>query len=661
MLTSGGDAPGMNAAVRGAVRAARGAGAEVLGVLEGYEGLVEGRFCTFDDVDLDEAMREGGTFLGTARSEAFRTTAGRRQAVGALAARGITGLVVIGGDGSLTGAHVLAEEWAAHAQALGVDRTPPEILGIAASIDNDLAGSDRTLGCDSALQRIVEAIDALESTARSHRRAFVVEVMGRRCGWLALTAAICTGADHVLIPESANQNWETGLCTALEQGRKRGRRQSIVLLAEGATDGAGVRIQAEQVAAVIRSQLQLDTRITVLGHVQRGGAPSAIDRMHGTAAGERVATWHPSTPEVLISRGDRLIPQSLATTLAGEAKLPIDELDGLHRGLAGPARSGTHGRVLIANVGAPAPGMNAAIRGVARGLHLRGFTPVVAYGGLGSLLDTPPAPLSWNDVEGWQSRSGTSLGSARWKRLDPFKLKVALDRHGITHSVLIGGFGALHAAEVIGVPCAVLPATISNNVPGTDVSIGTDTALNRIADAVDGLRQSALGSTRRVFFIEVMGARCGYLARAAGILCGADKVYAPEKPPDLGSLEADIERMCAHITNGPGVGLVIVSDGLQAPWDTATLAKLYESAGQGSFDTRVCVLGHLQQGSRPSAADRLLAARLAHAAADHLTHAVIAPGSEVFGVRDGAVIRTSVAAVLAKSDSVNRRPSALRP
>jgi 6-phosphofructokinase 1 len=258
VLTSGGDAQGMNAALRAVVRAALGRGASVYGIYEGYKGLILGG----DSIkkmawgDVGGILQKGGTIIGTARSKEFQTREGRLTAAQNLLERGIGGLVVIGGDGSLTGASIFREEWPGLvAELLETKRITPEvakrvetlaITGLVGSIDNDMFGTDMTIGADSALHRITEAMDALSSTAASHQRAFIVEVMGRHCGYLALMSTISGGGDWVLIPENPPADgWETAMCNALKAGRKAGRRDSIVVVAEGARDRHGKPITSE--------------------------------------------------------------------------------------------------------------------------------------------------------------------------------------------------------------------------------------------------------------------------------------------------------------------------------------------------------------------------------------------------------------------------------
>ena len=298
VFTSGGDSQGMNAAVRAVVRTALNLGAEVFAIFEGYQGMIAGgnfiRKMNWSDVG--GILQEGGTIIGSARSPAFREPEGRRKAALNLLKSGIDGLVAIGGDGSLTGANLFRQEWpellkalveeGAIDQATADDHPYLSIVGLVGSIDNDMFGTDMTIGADTALHRIVEAVDAIAATAASHQRSFVVEVMGRHCGYLALMAGLATGANWILIPESPPADgWENAMCEAVFAGRKSGRRHNVVLVAEGAIDRQGQPISAEYVQQVLTERLKEDTRVTILGHVQRGGAPSAFDRNMSTIVG----------------------------------------------------------------------------------------------------------------------------------------------------------------------------------------------------------------------------------------------------------------------------------------------------------------------------------------------------------------------------------------
>jgi 6-phosphofructokinase 1 len=264
ILTSGGDAPGMNAAIRAAARTGIAKGWDTFGVRDGYAGLVAGLIEPLGARDVGGVLQRGGTFLGSARLREFKDEPVRARAIANLQARGIDGLVVIGGNGSQSGALALSE--------MGL-----QVVGVASTIDNDLAGSDITIGVDTALNIALESIDRLKVTASSHRRAFVVEVMGRNCGYLALMAGIAGGAESVVIPE-AEVEPET-LVRDIQSAYARGKAHALIIVAEGARNNAA-RL-AEHFEAH-KNQIGFDVRVTTLGHVQRGGTPGAFDRLLAT-------------------------------------------------------------------------------------------------------------------------------------------------------------------------------------------------------------------------------------------------------------------------------------------------------------------------------------------------------------------------------------------
>lgn len=267
VLTSGGDAPGMNAAIRAVVRAATARGWEVAGVRDGYAGLVKQYLTPLDSRSVAGIIQQGGTILGSARCPEFAQPDVCRQAVDGLGRLGIDAVAIIGGNGSQAGAHALAK--------MGLP-----VVGIASTIDNDLYGADVTIGVDTALNVALEAIDRLKVTAVSHRRIFVVEVMGRDCGYLALNAGIAGGAEAVVIPEVETD--PERLAAELRAGYERGKQHGIVVVAEGA------RWDADALSEFFRKnrdRLGFDVRATTLGHVQRGGAPTAFDRLLATRLG----------------------------------------------------------------------------------------------------------------------------------------------------------------------------------------------------------------------------------------------------------------------------------------------------------------------------------------------------------------------------------------
>ncbi|HYX74620.1 MAG TPA: ATP-dependent 6-phosphofructokinase [Steroidobacteraceae bacterium] len=318
VLTSGGDAPGMNAAVRAVVRCAGALGMEVAGIRNGFTGLIAGDFQFLGARDVGGIIERGGTFLGSTRCEELKTPTGQDAALQQLRAHDIDALIVVGGNGSQMGAHALAQR--------GV-----RIVGIASTIDNDLYGAEPSLGATTALDTALEAIDRLRVTASSHKRAFIVEVMGRNCGYLALMAGIAGGAEAIVLPEQPSE--PEALADEIRRSYARGKSHALIVVAEGA------RYNADACAHYFRehaARLGFELRITRLGHVQRGGSPCAFDRLIGTrlgaAASEHLCRGRPEGVLLGYMRGD--IAVTPLATVVGSVKAFDAPLYALARTLA---------------------------------------------------------------------------------------------------------------------------------------------------------------------------------------------------------------------------------------------------------------------------------------------------------------------------------------
>lgn len=671
IFTSGGDAQGMNAAVRSVVRTALNRGLEVFAVYEGYQGLVDGgdRIRQMDWDSVGGILQGGGTVIGTARCAEFRTREGRLVAAKNLIDRGIEGLIVIGGDGSLTGANLFRQEWSSLVDELrdtGQISTEEAaaypnmlIVGLVGSIDNDFFGTDMTIGTDSALHRITEAIDAITSTAASHQRTFVIKVMGRNCGYLALMSALACGADWVLIPESPPDvdNWQDVMAERLKAGRAAGRRDSIVVLAEGARDREGRYIGSSDVAQVLEERLGEDVRVTVLGHVQRGGRPSAFDRNLGTLLGydavNAIIEAKPEDEPLQIGfKGNRIVRLPLmecvekthAVAEAVDAKdyeramsLRSSSFTDAFRTLRTMVRAIPHApdpnqkrfRIGILNAGAPAPGMNTAARAATRlGLD-RGHHMIGIQNGFEGMAANEIEELNWMSMGGWASMGGSGLGTSRLvpRGKDLYAIARAIEVNEINALLVIGGWNGYEAAYKLfterhnfpayKIPVICLPASINNNLPGSELSIGADTALNSITDAVDKIKQSAV-ATRRCFVVEVMGHWCGYLALMGGLATGAERVYIHEEGVTVSDMQADVELMSEGFKAGKKLGLIIRNEYVNEVYTTGFMCALFEEEGRDLFDVRPAILGHQQQGGDPSPFDRIQATRLARLCLDYL-------------------------------------------
>src|SRR5512143_2776984 len=672
VLTSGGDAQGMNAAVRAVVRTALDKGAEIYAIYEGYQGLVEGgkHIRKMDWDSVGGILQMGGTIIGTARCEEFRTRDGRRKAALNLIRLGIDGLVVIGGDGSLTGANLFRQEWPTLLSELSQsNEISPEIadqyphlviVGMVGSIDNDFSGTDMTIGADSALHRITDAVDAITSTAASHQRTFIVKVMGRNCGYLALYGALATGADWVLIPEAPPDvdNWQEVMVERLKAGTKAGRRDHIVIMAEGAQDRYGNYIGSTDVQRVLEEALQEEVRVTVLGHVQRGGRPSAYDRSLATQLGyEAVLAILEAKPQddpiVIGTKANRIIRLPLMecvekTREVAEAirahdyekamslrsasfKDAMNTLKTMIRALPHPPESGQKRfRIAIFNAGAPAPGMNNAGRAAVRVGLDKGHIMLGVNNGFEGLAEGQVKELVWTSVSGWASAGGSMLGTSRMspKGKDMYAIARSLEDHQVDALLVIGGWNAYESIYAMikerptfpafNIPIVCLPASINNNLPGSELSIGADTALNNIVEAVDKIKQSAV-ATRRCFVVEVMGHWCGYLALMSALSTGAERFYLPEEGITLKQLQDDVNMLKRGFNMGKRLGLVIRNEYANPIYTTSFICSLFEEEGQEVFDVRPAILGHLQQGGDPSPFDRIQATRLSRMCLEYLT------------------------------------------
>ena len=711
VLTSGGDAPGMNAAVRSVVRAALDRGAEVYAVYEGYQGLVEGdRFIRpMQWNDVGGILQQGGTIIGTARSTDFRTREGRLRAVKNLLGHGIDGLVVIGGDGSQTGADMLRSEWSGLiTELVQLGELPAEsgnahphlsIVGMVGSIDNDMAGTDITIGADSALNRITNAVDALSSTAASHQRAFVVEVMGRNSGYLALMSALATGADWALIPESPPDvdNWEEKMCEVLHAGRAAGRRDSIVIVAEGAIDRYGNKISAEHVREVLAERLKEDVRVTILGHVQRGGSPSAYDRIMSTLVGEaavdEVLSANPDTPARMIGmKGNRVtrLPLMECVEKTHAINDAIRELNfGRAMELRGrgyqecfhilrtmvralphtPKRGQRRLRLAVLTASALAPGMNTAVRAAVRlGLD-RGHHMIGVQGSVQGLIHDDMHEFEWMEVDGWAQMGGAELGTNRKvpSGRDFYAIARTIEERKIDGILFIGGWAAYESMQAMvkerdnfpsfNIPMVCLPSTINNNLPGTELCVGADTALNNIVDAVNKIKQSAVAS-RRCFVVEVMGRYCGYLALMSMLATGAERAYLHEEGVTLDDLRQDVKLLNTGFAHGKRLGVMIRNERAHPIYTSEFISNLFEAEGGDLYEVRRSVLGHLQQGGDPTPFDRILATRFAYRCINFLEEKALAGSDEaaVVGLSGSGYHFTPLDEALRGYDLAHQRP-----
>ena len=663
IMTSGGDAQGMNAAVRAAVRTALVQNCEVYAIDEGYQGMLDNSIKPMRWESVSSIMQLGGTAIGSARSKEFREFPGRLRAAENLLKHDIDHLIIIGGDGSLSGADEFAQEWPellaelfkkGKISALKLKRHPRlRIVGMVGSIDNDMANTDMTLGADSALHRITEAIDALSSTAHSHRRVFIVEVMGRNCGYLASMSAIATGASYAFIPESPPaKGWEKDLAKQLSVAHKAGRRDAIIIVAEGARDMFGNPICSTYVKEVLDKNMGIESRITILGHVQRGGTPSAFDRYLGTASGvaavkELLNYDSCDEAKIIVMRNNRIkavsLRESVAKTRAIAAAIKTGNfqeamqlrgsgweimngiLETLSMPSAPPAGSAKKQKTLaVITCGWPAPGMNNAIRTAVRLGLAHGYRMLGIKQGTEGLISNNVYEFSWMDVEEWVAVGGSKLEANRSipEGKDFEAAAKTIKKHKIDGLLMIGGWTAYKTAELIeemgeiypalDLPVVCVPASINNNLPGSELAIGADTAINTIVEAVDKIKNSA-DTSRRLFLVEVMGRFCGYLALMSGLATGAEHIYLHEKGINLNSLRFQLKELKkAFKKDDRGIALFIRNEKANDAYSMDFIDQLFTEEANGLFDVRKTILGPMQQGGKPTPFDRIQGSRLAH-------------------------------------------------
>jgi 6-phosphofructokinase 1 len=440
------------------------------------------------------------------------------------------------------------------------------------------------------------------------------------------------------------------MCEVLAAGRAAGRRDSIVVVAEGARDRNGSPISSEHVRRVLVERLGEDARVTILGHLQRGGAPSAFDRWMSALIGhaavdELLAATLEGEPQLVGMRSNRVtrlplmqcVQQTQAVAEAintrdyaraldlrgGSFQEQFRILRTLVRALPHAPQPGSRRlRLAVLTAGAPAPGMNTAVRAAVRLAIDQGHSVMAIRNGFEGLIAGQVEEFGWMHVSGWGPMGGSRLGTSRRvpSGADLYAIARTIEAQGIEGLLVIGGWSAYQAAHtlyaargsfpVFTIPIICLPASIDNNLPGSESSIGADTALNSIVEVVDKIKQSA-GSDRRCFIVEVMGRYCGYLALMSGLATGAERVYLHEEGVTLRDLQIDLTTMITAFQQGRRLSLTIRNEYANPLYTAGFMAALFEQEGGELFDVRQAILGHLQQGGDPSPFDRIQAIRLA--------------------------------------------------
>jgi len=687
VLTGGGDVPGLNAAIRAVVRRAAQYDYEVVAIRNGWAGLLgRGDIYPLSVQSVSGILPLGGTIIGTSRTNPFQGNPTLDKAISLLSSSNdpevresidalrksqadyvarhikeiqdnvknyaIDALIVIGGRDTLEVAYKVSQ--------LGVN-----IVGVPKTMDNDLVETDYSIGFDSAVTRVMHALDDLHTTAAAHHRVIVVETMGRETGWVALVGGLAGAADFIIIPEVPTTVSE--VCDHLAKRHAAGKTFSLVVVAEGAEvpdlvtrtpnevdpfgrpryDRRGI---GESLAIEIERRTGYETRHVMLGHLQRGGSPSVFDRVLasrlGVAAVDMVKNFQ--FGQMATRKNDRFLTVPLSR-VASHIQVADKKYYDLAKIFFGqrhldPGASAIK-RIGVLTGGGDCPGLNAAIRAVACRAFEYGWEVIGFKNGWKGLLDEGDAePLRLEDVAGILPQGGTILGTSRTNAKRPERIvqvKKNLEKYGVDALVAIGGDDTLGVAARLhqeGIKVVGVPKTMDNDINETEYTIGFDSACTVVVDALDRLHTTA-SSHHRVMVVEVMGRDAGWVAVNGGLAGGADFIFIPEVTTSLAECAEHLLRRKAQ---GKTSSIVVVSEGADIPelkeedrqQEAALKAKTDEfghirldARGLGErvarkieemtkIETRWVVLGHLQRGGSPTAFDRILATRTGVAAVD---------------------------------------------
>ena len=671
-MTSGGDAPGMNAALRGVVRAALNRGWEVFGIRNAYRGLAEGEknILPLDWLDVSWNFREGGTFLGSARfpdiaGDALTAKELKQKALLNLKELNISGLVIIGGDGSLTGGHELFN-FLQNSRWASPELRDMELSMVAmpGSIDNDIPFTDMSIGVDTTLNTIIECIDKLRDTATSHGRVSIVEVMGRLRGYLAVMSGLATGADRIFIrEEQISQNELTSMLQVLKESFANGQKAGIVIRSEGA--GFSTGFLKETIANLLEPKREV--RETVLGHLQRGGNPTAFERIMAT----RMGIWAVqlleaglTEPHMIGLTHNRIESVPLARVLEKLAQPEFKNqlspntrnASRLCRKLEDPPQKNTSSpfRIAVLTDGCSVSGMNIAVRAIARLAINQGIQAVGIKGGFSGLLRGPEnvLQLDWGmlELKGIVRRAGTLLGVSSNGFPDAAEqaalLRQQIDTFDIKGLMVIGDSTAYEYAERIAgllqLPVVGIPAALCCNLLGTDLVIGIDTALNDFLNGIDRAVDAA-NLQKKIYIIHIIGDYCDCLVKLAAVAGGADALIIDQGTgrKDFSMLVQEkikgIRRIIAAGKNSSTV-IFFAKHPDQAEDALREIVRSIIDSGI-TVETSVITLETTLGGIVPTAFDRILAQRLAEKALavlqdnmekhDHAFHMVGMKGREI--------------------------------
>lgn len=656
ILTSGGDAPGMNPAIRAIIRSAIKKNGKVYGIYCGYDGLINDKFEELHWNSFDRILSDGGTALFSARSRTFMTKEGRKMACLNLAKRKIDNLIVMGGDGTIIGANILSTEYEEHIKNLVAQKllendvsTNLNIIVLPASIDNDIPYCNYTLGADTALHRVVESVDNIISTMMSHLRIFVIEVMGRHCGWIALMSSLATGADFMFLPETPKNNWKDEILFSINKAREKGKKGMFLIISEGAVDQYGVLINSQDVVDHLSKNIENEVRLLKLGHLQRGGPPSALDRITGTLLGlkavkrifskkiadrvclciydgkytfEHLEKIILKSQEIEKLRVDKKFSEIL--DLRGETFKRIIEI--YEKKDRKNTKMETIKKIGILHCGRNVGGMNTSLNALIRYCSYFNEEIYVIEDGFYGLMAGKIRKPNEYDYVSYIGRGGSLIGTVFSNKFSVDEIYKKIKEYGFEALIIMGGSDMLFMVETLkkkiqsnddNVDIILIPATTSNNIPCTDICIGSDTALNVITKTGDSLLLTSMSVKNTVFLLEVQGGYCGYLSLLGGIATGAFASFIPEQKNLINHLSKTAKRLANCFSLGQGDGILMIRNEKTFNFlDTDALAKIIKADSEYELETKCCMLGYMQQGANASPSDRIFASLLSIKAVD---------------------------------------------
>jgi len=605
VLTSGGDAPGMNAAVRAVVRTGIANGLIVKGIRRGFSGLIDEDIVDLNSRSVADMIQKGGTFLYTARCPEMITSEGQDKAAETCKKNGIDALIVIGGDGSFRGCLALKDR--------GIN-----VIGIPGTIDLDIACTEYTIGFDTAVNTAMSAIDKIRDTSTSQERCSIIEVMGRHAGYIALWCGLANGAEAVLTTELYNYE-EQKLINDIEKKRKSGRKHYIIINAEGIGDSEGMAKRIEYATG-------MNTTATILGYLQRGGSPTCKDRVFASAFGAKAVdilikggenrvvaykngafvdfdmdealSMKKTLDPFLVDMLGKLTRKGDSRVMKNEGMLPI-----------GNEENGDKKIIGVLTSGMDAPGMNAAIRAVVRSAIGYDMKVIGFRRGYSGLIEKDYLEMTNKTMSETVQRGGTQLLASDCPEFlteeGQEKAVETLKELQIDALVIIGGNGTMRGGlDLIakGINVIGIPTTIDLDVACTEYTIGFDTAINTAMEAIDKIRDTSQ-SHERCSVIEVAGKKSGHNALWCGIATGAEEIITNEYH------DQNQQRMISEIISKKKLGkrlhLIVNSESVGK---SASLAKNIQFAT--GLETRATVLGILQCGGRPSCQDRVFASAM---------------------------------------------------